>query len=148
MTIIKRLGLAGALASTLALGACAQTNEMLGRNQQTWTLQAERAVPGAQGKVQVAKEDNGNHDLKVEAQHLAPPDKAFPGMNTYVVWLKPENGQPLNIGVLNPNKDRKAELKTKTPFSSFEILVTAENGPTPMQPGTNEVMSAQVQVAT
>jgi hypothetical protein len=148
MTIIKRLGLAGALASTLAFGGCAETNSMLGRNQQTWTLQAERSVPGAQGKVQVAKEDNGNRDLKVEAQHLAPPDKAFPGMSTYVVWLKPQNGQPLNIGVLNPDKDRKAELKTTTPFTSFEILVTAENGPTPMQPGSNEVMTANVQVAS
>jgi hypothetical protein len=121
---------------------------MLGRNQQTWTLQAERGVPGAEGKVQVAKADNGNRDLKVEAQHLAPPAAAFPGKNTYVVWLKPENGQPLNIGVLNPDKDRKAELQTSTPFKSFEILVTAENSPTPMQPGNDQVMAAQVQVAS
>lgn len=148
MKIIKRLGVVGALASTLAFGGCAETNEMLGRNQQTWSLQPERAVPGAEGKVQVAKADNGNRDLTVEAKHLAPPDKAFPGASTYVVWLKPENGQPLNIGVLNPDKDRKAELKTSTPFSNFEILVTAENSPTPMQPGGNEVMTAQVQVAT
>ncbi len=145
MTIIKQLGLAGALASTLAFG-CAQTNEMLGRNQQTWTLQPDKSVPGAEGKVEIATSDKGNHDLKVEAEHLAPPDKAFPGMTTYVVWLKPENGHAINIGVLQPGKDRKAELKTSTAYTSFEIKVTAENGPQPMHPGTAEVLSANVQV--
>jgi hypothetical protein len=96
----------------------------------------------------VATDNKGNRDLKVEAQHLAPVATSYPGMSTYVVWLKPENGQPLNIGVLSPNKDRKAQLETITPFTSFEIMVTAENGPTPMQPGTNEVLKAQVDVAT
>jgi hypothetical protein len=148
MTIIKRLGLAGALASTLAFGGCAETNSMLGRNQQTWTLRADKPTIGAQGKVQVATDEKGNRDLKVEAEHLTPADTAFPGTTTYVVWLKPENGQPLNIGVLSPDKDRNAKLETKTPFTSFEIMVTAENGPTPMQPGSNQVLSAAVQVAS
>lgn len=148
MTIIKRLGLAGALASTLAFGACSTTNSMLGRNQQTWTLHPDTAAPDATGKVQVATGEKGNRDVKVEAQHLAPANTAFPGMSTYVVWLKPENGQALNIGVLSPDKDRNAKLETKTPFTSFQIMVTAENGPTPMQPGSTEVLKAQVDVAT
>ena len=70
LSILLLGGLGLALASTLAFGGCAETNEMLGRNQQTWTLQPDRAVPGAEGKVQVAKEDNGNRDLKVEAHGL------------------------------------------------------------------------------
>jgi hypothetical protein len=38
---LERLGLAGALASTLTLGGGGSTtNEMLGRNQQTWTMRA------------------------------------------------------------------------------------------------------------
>lgn len=147
MTTIRRLGLAGALASTLAFG-CAQTNEMLGRDQQTWSLQTAKAVPSAQGKVQVATGEKGNRDIKVEAKHLAQPEAAFPGATTYVVWLKPENGRPLNIGVLNPDKDLNAELKTKTPFTSFEIMVTAEETPQPMHPSGKEVLSAQVSVPT
>lgn len=147
MTTIRRLGLAGALVSTLALG-CAQTNEMLGRDQQTWSLQTAKAVPAAQGKVQVATGEKGNRDIKVEAKHLAQPQEAFPGATTYVVWLKPENGRPLNIGVLSPDKDLNAELKTKTPFTSFEIMVTAEETPQPMQPSGQEVLSAQVTVPT
>ncbi len=148
MTIIKRLGLAGALASTLAFGACSETNSMLGRNQQTWTLHAEQAVPSAQGKVQVATDDKGNRDLKIETKHLAPAETAFPGMSTYVVWLKPADGKAINIGVLSPDKKLNAELQTKTPFTSFEIMVTAENSAQPVQPGTTEVMNAKIDVAT
>jgi hypothetical protein len=53
----KRLGLVGALASTLAFGGgCSTTNEMLGRNQQTWTMRASTQAQAAEGKVQVATE--------------------------------------------------------------------------------------------
>ena len=148
MTIIKRLGMAGALASTLAFGACSTTNSMLGRNQQTWTMEAAHAVPSAQGKVQIATDDKGNRDLKIETKHLAPAETAFPGMSTYVVWLKPEDGKAINIGVLAPDKKLNAELDTKTPYTDFKIMVTAENGPQPLFPGLKEVLSAKVVVAT
>ncbi len=151
MTIIKRLGLAGALASTLAFGGCSTTNSMMGRNQQTWTMHAETPAaqgPAAQGKVQVATGDKGNRDLKVEARNLLPPDTAFPGTSHYVVWLKPADGAPVNIGVLSPDKKLNAELDTKTPFTTFEIMVTAENSAQPMQPSNNEVLTAAVVVAT
>src|SRR5206468_4113618 len=41
MNTIKRIGLAGAVAGTLVFGACSTTNDMLGRNQQTWTMKSE-----------------------------------------------------------------------------------------------------------
>ena len=148
MTIMKRLGMAGALASTLAFAGCSTTNSMLGRNQQTWTMSADRAVPSAQGKVQVATDDKGNRDLKIETKHLAPAETAFPGMSTYVVWLKPAEGKAINIGVLEPDKKLNAELETKTPYTDFKIMVTAENGPQPLYPGLKEVMSAKVVVAS
>jgi hypothetical protein len=148
MTIIKRLGMAGALASTLAFGGCSETNSMLGRNQQTWTMRADNAVPSAQGKVQVATGDKGNRDLKVETKHLAPAETAFPGASTYVVWLKPAEGKPINIGVLAPDKKLNAELDTKTAYTDFQIMVTAENSPQPLHPSGNEVMSAKVVVAS
>jgi hypothetical protein len=148
MTIIRRLGLAGALASTLAFG-CAQTNEMLGRGQQTWNLQTAPAVPAAQGKVEVATGEKGNRDIKVEAKHLAQPETAFPGTSTYVVWLKPTDGKPLNIGVLKPDKDLKATLETSTAFTAFEIMVTAENGAQPTSPTMGrEVLRTNVVVAS
>lgn len=146
---LKRFGLAGALASTLAFGGgCSTTNEMLGRNQQTWTMHASSEAQAAQGKVQVATDDKGNRDLKVEVKHIAPADTVFSGTKNYVVWLKPDNGPPQNIGVLSPDKSMNAKLETMTSFTSFVVLVTAESNTQPVAPSNNEVMSATVQVAT
>ena len=146
---LKRLGLAGALASTLAFGGgCSATNEMLGRNQQTWTMRAAAQAQAAQGKVQVATDDKGNRDLKVEVQHIAPAETVFSGTKQYVVWLKPENGRPQNIGVLSPDKSLNAKLETTTAFTSFVVLVTAETNTQPVRPSDNEVMSATVNVAS
>jgi hypothetical protein len=146
---LKQLGLAGALASTLAFGGgCSTTNEMLGRNQQTWTLRSASQAQNAQGKVQVATDDKGNRDLKVEVQHIAPPDLVFTGTTNYVVWLKPDNGPPQNIGVLTPDKKMNAQLETKTSFTSFIVLVTAESSTQPTAPSNNEVLSANITVAT
>jgi hypothetical protein len=146
---LKQLGLAGALASTLAFGSgCSTTNEMLGRNQQTWTMRAAGQAQAAQGKVQVATDDKGNRDLKVEVTHIAPADAVYTGTKNYVVWLKPDNGPPQNIGVLSPDKGMSATLETKTSFTSFIVLVTAETTAQPVKPSDNEVMSANVNVAT
>jgi hypothetical protein len=152
MTIIKRLGLAGALASTLALGSCSTANEMVGRGQQSWTLHSQETAPAPgpspKGKVEIATGNQGNRDLKVEAKNLLPPDTAFPGSSTYVVWLKPADGHALNIGVLTPDKNLNAELKTKTPFTTFTVMVTAEHGAQPLHPSVNQVLSADIVVAT
>lgn len=135
--------------STLAFGgACSTTNEMLGRNQQTWTLRTASEAQAAQGKVQVATDEKGNRDLKVEVKNIAPADTVFSGTTHYVVWLKPDNGPPQNIGVLTPDKKLKAELETKTSFTSFIVLVTAESAAQPTHPSGHEVMSADVNVAS
>jgi hypothetical protein len=145
----KKLGLAGALASTLAFGGgCSTTNEMLGRNQQTWTMHASTEAQSAQGKVQVATDNKGNRDLKVEVNHIAPADAVFSGTTNYVVWLKPANGRAQNIGILSPDKGMSAKLETTTSFTSFVVLVTAESNAQPVVPSDKEVMSATVQVAT
>src|SRR6187431_3154382 len=101
MRTIKRWGLAGALAGTLAFGGCSSTNSMLGRNQQTWSMATAQQVPAAKGKVEVGAEKNGNRDVKVEVEHLAKPSEAFAGRTSYVVWLRPQAGRAQNVGVLS-----------------------------------------------
>jgi len=120
----------------------------MGENEQTWTMESKGGGPAVEAKVEVASNQAGNRDLKVEAKHLAPPDATFSGTSTYVVWLKPKAGSPVNIGVLKPDKDLNAQLETKTPFTAFEVLVTAEHSSQPTQPSGRQVMSAQVQLAT
>jgi hypothetical protein len=148
MNTITRLGFAGALAGMVAFGGCSTTNSMLGRNQQVWTMTSEPVMPSAIGRVQVATGDKGNRDLRVEASHLAKPDSKFDGASTYVVWLKPSQGHPVNIGVLTPDKNENAKLETTTPFTTFEVMVTAEASPQPTSPSSHEVLSTMVHVAT
>jgi hypothetical protein len=133
----------------VALGGCSTANQMMGRNQQTWTMTTDPAVPSAVGRVQVSTGNKGtNRDLRVEASHLAKADSKFDGATTYVVWLKPQQGQPVNIGVLTPDKNENAQLATSTPYTTFEIAVTAESTAQPTTPSSHEVMNTMVHVAT
>ena len=132
----------------LAFGGCATTDSMLGRNQQTWTMSTAEKIPAAQGKVEVAHEKSGNNDVKVKVEHLARADEVFEGTSTYVVWVKPDNGLPQNVGVLQVGSNLKGELKTKTPYKSFDVMVTAEMSPSATAPSTRSVMEARVDVAT
>jgi hypothetical protein len=151
MTTMKRFGLVGGLASMLALGSCAQTNKVIGRNDQSWTMHTEKTKTAfsATAKVEVETGNKANRELKVEAERLTPPSAVFEGTSAYVVWLKPADGKPVNIGELKPDKDLKAELATSTSYTTFEILVTAENDAQTTRPTMgNEVLSTNVVVAT
>ena len=81
-------------------------------------------------------------------QHIAPAKTVFEGKSTYVVWLKPENGPPQNVGVLPIDKNLKGELETKTSFGSFQLKVTAEQSASATTPSGTEVMQADVVVAS
>jgi hypothetical protein len=136
MKVFQSLGLAGALAATLAFGGCSST--------QTWPMAAAARVPAAEGKVQVAAEKNGNHDVKVEVQHLAPPDKVADGAAAYVVWIKPEQGAPQNVGVLKVDENLQGNLETKTDYRTFEVMVTAERDANATAPTGTPVMRTNV----
>jgi hypothetical protein len=146
MRIVKQLGLAGALAGTLAMGSCSTMGGT--KNQGTWSLKASDTVPAAQGKVLVQPQKNGNTNLKVQVAHLAEPGTAYAGASTYVVWLKPTGGAPQNLGPLHLDKNKNAELNSTTPFKTFDIMVTAESQPNVTWPSMNQVFNASVEVPT
>jgi hypothetical protein len=133
-----------AVAGLLAFVGCShwETNKV-----QSWTLSASPNVPAADGKVQVkpGKGADNTQAITVEVEHMAPVDKAFPGMTTYVVWVVPQGGQPpQNLGVLNIGEDLKGKLQGTTPYKTFDLLVTAEAQDHPIEPSGNRVMSASV----
>ena len=140
----KGIWMAMAVAGLLAFAGCShfQSNKM-----QTWTMSASPNVPASEGKVEVrpGKGPEGNQAIEVAVDHLAPADKAFPGMTTYVVWVIPQGGQPpQNLGVLNVGENLKGDLKGSTPYKTFDLLVTAEAQEHPAEPSGNRVMSASV----
>jgi hypothetical protein len=148
MLTVRRLGLSGALAGALALGGCMTHTGAMGRGEQTWTLNGSQKTPAAQGKVEVAaKSKDGTRQIEVEVKHLARPSAVFDGTTTYVVWVKPEGGRPENVGALALDKDLKGDLKTKTPYKVFDVMVTAEMSPGTTLPSlNNEVFSTRIYV--
>jgi hypothetical protein len=148
MKWLNRIGLAASFAGAIALAGCSTTNSMMGRGKATWTMNNSAVTPGAQGKVEIMPGKNGNHEVKVEVEHLATAAEAYHGSSTYVVWLKPAGAPARNIGVLEPDKKEKAKLETSTPYTSFEVLVTAEAQPDATHPSDNMVLERRVEVAT
>jgi len=107
---------------------------------------ASSLVPAAAGKLSYEHDRNGNIKYEVEVKHLAPPEQLTPGKSTYVVWVKPRDGQPQNAGVLRVNSDLEGSFKGTTPEKAFDLVVTAEDSPTVSQPTGPEILHGSVQV--
>ncbi|HVT07145.1 MAG TPA: hypothetical protein VHO67_06790 [Polyangia bacterium] len=142
---LRRTVMMGGLWASLVFGGCGLFHES--RTQQTWTLNTSPRVPAATGKVSVKPGDDGNQTLKLDVERLAAPPRVFDGANTYVVWLIVPGNAPENIGVLPLDDKLNGHLQTKTPFRTFDVLVTAEPSPTATRPNeNNRVMSASVRL--
>ena len=98
-------------------------------------LQTTDRTPSTTGKVEVKADKNKNTDLEVHAEHLPPPQNLDPSPNTFVVWIRPPaTAEFQNVGQIKMSGRQEGKLRTKTPYSEFDVLVTAEPGPTPPRP--------------
>jgi hypothetical protein len=115
-------------------------------NSASWPLQSADKVPAASGQVTVSQENDANHVVNVTVEHLAHPGDAFPGASTYVVWLVPnaEGGHPENVGVLQLDTDLKGHLQARTPYRSFQVVITAEEQPNVTAPSNDRVLTTSV----
>lgn len=112
---------------------------------QTTNLQTAAGAPAAVGQVETEVGDNGNTEVKVEVEHLAPPEKVKSGASVYVVWAKPHTDEKAqNLGALAVDADRKGKLETKTPLKQFDVLVTPEASASVDAPTNDPVMRASV----
>lgn len=103
------------------------------------------SVPGATGvvKVQSAK-DNGNMKLDIKVDHLARPGSLTPSANNYLVWIRPNGGEPFKQGAIGVDKNLKGELKLETVSKDFDVFITAEQSESVTFPSSVEVLSAHV----
>lgn len=110
---------------TLATG-CATTAE----------LRSTKQNPAATAEVKLRGPDaNDNMTLKVNADHLAPPKKIDGNLNAYVVWTRSQGQQEwTNVGSLGLSKNQTATMKTTTPYSKLNVLITLEKSSTVNRP--------------
>jgi hypothetical protein len=108
-------------------------------------MTASEQVPGATAELNVAKEKNGNVQVKLTARNLAKPGRLTPSASTYVVWLQQEGSDSQNQGELKLGSDLKGDLKTATPLHNFRVFVTAEGDAQTKFPSEQVVLRATVQ---
>ena len=103
-----------------------------------------REAPAALGDVTTHADANGNTLLRVQVDHLPPPDALSPELRNFVVWVRPAGGyEYLNVGQLEISDDRNGELETTTPHSDFDVLVTAEASGAPAQPSAHVILQGR-----
>ncbi len=105
-------------------------------------------TPAAQGTAKLKITDNGNVDIDMVVEHLAPPEKIDPGATAYVVWVRGTDrfAQAQNMGALVIDDNLKGEFKGGTPLHAFQLSVTAEPSRVSTIPSGKTVLSAQVQM--
>ena len=111
----------------------------------TYHMTSMKIVPAAAGKVNVAKEKNGNIQVDVNVTHLAKPGMLTPPANAYVVWFQQEGSQPQSQGELKVGNDLKGELKSTTTLNHFNVIITAETDSQTKTPSDEVVLRATVQ---
>lgn len=115
----------------LFLAGCATTQKMTPTQQ----------FPASTGEVKL-KEKESNNELEIQVKHLPPPNYIDSYLSTYVVWLRPNAQESWNnIGQIDIDSDsRDGVLETTTSFTTFEVLVTAENDSTVTSPSEHVML--------
>ena len=108
---------------------------------QTMRLRNSRDVPAAVGEAEFSKADNNNTRVKINVDHLAPPQNLSPARTTYIVWAQGPTGQVQNLGQMKVGSDRKSEFTGTTTLPVFRLMVTAEDRPDVSFPSPQIVFS-------
>jgi len=106
------------------------------------------SVPAATGTVKVDKDkDNGNTKLDIKVDHLAKPSSLSPPANSYIVWVRPRDGEAVKQGAIGVDNNLKGELKVVTTSKEFDLFITAEQSDTVTSPSGTEVLKTHVSVS-
>jgi hypothetical protein len=105
-------------------------------------------APAAQGWVKVKTDNNKNYGINLQVKMLAEPGKLTPPKAFYMVWMRTENDESVNIGRLNSHDTffssmLEGSLKTSTPIKPRGFFITAENESSPMYVGGMVVLATK-----
>lgn len=102
------------------------------------------AAPEAEIKAKTRVDEDNNKVLTINAKNLQQPDAIDSVSNAYVVWIKTEGDELLNVGQLENKDDETATLKTETPYEFKEIIITAESRGNVSQPTGTEIAKVDI----
>lgn len=94
----------------------------------TYTIKGTPKSPEVDGKVVCEPfKEHGFTTIKVNLEHLAPPDR-LGGGRYFMLWAKDDKGRIYRIGALKYDEgSRKASLEgASTPQTSFDFMITVE----------------------
>jgi hypothetical protein len=102
-------------------------------------------VPGAEGKVKMGKDNNGNQTVNVSVVNLAQPDLLPNPQKIYVVWADTPDGTK-NLGQLRTSKglignSYKGDLTAIVQSKPRRVFITAEQDGSTTFPGNYVVMT-------
>lgn len=134
MTIMKSIALLCIAPAALLVAACATTA----------ALSPTSVNPASEGQIIAREGPNGNTRLDVRLDHLPDPAALGPSLAAFVVWVKPTNGDYVNVGQITIDDDREGRLLTTTPHRQFSVVVTAEPRATTTTPSGPVMMRGEV----
>ena len=109
-------------------------------------MEPTKISPSSQGEVTLDKGDeNENSYVEIAVKHMAPPELLAEQYATYVVWLRPQGEEGWNnIGQLKIDDDRVGALRSPTPYTRFDVIVTAESRADVTTPSSAVVLRGNV----
>jgi hypothetical protein len=112
----------------------------------TYTIKGTPKAPEVDGKIIAEpKSDEGLTTIKIDLEHLAPPERFGPG-STFVVWTKSTKGKWHRLGALKYDEgSRKATIEgASVPVTSFDLEITIEKDREPEAPSSDVILGQQV----
>jgi len=84
--------------------------------------------------------------LKVDIDHLAPPDRLGSGGKVFVVWAKDDKGKWQRVGALRYDGDgRKASIAgASAPITAFDMKITIESDAAPEGPSGDTLVGQHI----
>jgi hypothetical protein len=104
----------------------------------------ERSI-GVDGLITIAPLAEDVNRVKVDLEHLPPPERHDRRARVFVVWLTPPDSAPIRAGRLAYDRDaRRGSLEATTPNDAVHVQVTAEPTSDVGAPSEVVVVSRQV----
>lgn len=105
-----------------------------------YQIQGLDRAAGADGEIQLERQDGGNWTVEIHVTNLLPPGRLTEGMTTYSVWFQAPEQNPQRVGNLAYDEDDRAgTTMATTSLTRFDIFVTAENSEAAAAPSADVV---------